>query len=116
MANTPPQGYTKLAGSEREPLPHSRPIGPVDPNEPVEVTLYLRAPSTSNLDKLREQVHHKGKHLSREEFKASQSVAPDEIAKVEEFARKHDLTVVETDFAGRRIALAGTAAAMSAAF
>jgi kumamolisin len=113
MADTSPQGYTKLSGSEREPLPNSRPVGPVDPNEAVEVTLYLRAPSTSNLtDTIREQ----GRHLSREEYSASQGATPDDVAKVVEFARKHDLTIVETDTAGRKIALAGTAAAMSAAF
>jgi kumamolisin len=117
MANTPPQGYKRLSGSEREPLPNSRPVGPVDPNETVEVTLYLRAPSTSNLSNtIREQVQHQGQPLSREEYIASQSAAPDDVAKVVEFARTHDLTIVETDPVGRKIALAGTAAAMSAAF
>jgi len=117
MANIPPQGYTQLTGSEREPLPNSRPIGPVDPNETVEVTVYLRAPSTGNLtNTIREQVQHQGRHLSREEYIASQSADPDDVAKVVEFARTHDLTIVETDSVGRKIALAGTAAAMSAAF
>ena len=83
MANTPPQGYTKLSGSEREPLPNSRPVGPVDPNEAVEITLYLRAPSTSNLtNTIREQVQHQGRPLSREEYIASHSAAPDDVAKV----------------------------------
>jgi kumamolisin len=117
MANTPPRGYTKLSGSEREPLPNSRPVGPVDPNEEVEVTLYLRAPSSSNLAKtINEQVQHESRHLSREEYRASHSADPDDVAKVVKFAREHDLTIVETDPVGRKIALAGTAAAMSAAF
>jgi kumamolisin len=117
MPNTPPQGYKRLSGSEREPLPNSRPVGPIDPNELVEVTVYLRAPSTGNLaDKISEQVQHQGRPLSREEYIASQSAAPDDLAKVEEFARNNDLTIVETDPVGRRVVLAGTAAAMSAAF
>src|SRR6266852_4743572 len=117
MANTPPQGYKQLTGSERKPLPNSRPVGPVDPNEPVEVAVYLRAPATSNLaNTISEQVQQQGRPLSREEYSASQSAASDDVAKVEEFARKHDLTIVETDPVGRRVVLAGTAAAMSAAF
>jgi kumamolisin len=117
MANTPPQGYMRLTGSEREPLPNSRPAGPVDPNEPVEVTVYLRAPATSNLaNTISEQVQHQGRPLSREEYIASQSAAPDDVAKVVEFARKNDLTIVETDPVSRKVVLAGTAAAMSAAF
>src|SRR5260221_5051306 len=117
MANTPPQGYKQLTGSEREPLPNSRRVGPVDPNEPVEVTVYLRAPATSNLaNTISEQVQHQGRPMSREEYSASQSASPDDLAKVEEFARNHDLTIVETDPVGRRVVLAGTAAAMSAAF
>lgn len=117
MANTQPQGYKRLTGSEREPLPNSRLVGPVDPNEPVEVTVYLRAPATSNLaNKISEQVQRQGRPMSREEYVASQSASPDDLAKVEEFARKNDLTIVETDPVGRRVVLAGTAAAMSAAF
>jgi kumamolisin len=117
MANTPPQGYMRLTGSEREPVPNSRPAGPVDPNEPVEVTVYLRAPATSNLaNTISEQVQHQGRPLSREEYIASQSAAPDDVAKVVEFARKNDLTIVETDPVSRKVVLAGTAAAMSAAF
>ena len=115
--NTPPRGFERLSGSERKPLPNSRLVGPVDPNESVEVTVYLRRPSTSNLTNIiNEQIQHHGRHLSREEFAASHSASADDIAKVVDFAGKNDLTVVETDPAARKIVLAGTAAAMSAAF
>ncbi|MHB8600668.1 MAG: hypothetical protein ACYDER_28165 [Ktedonobacteraceae bacterium] len=30
-ANTPPQGYERLSGSEKNPLPNAKLIGPVDP-------------------------------------------------------------------------------------
>src|SRR5260370_2402544 len=117
MANTPPQGYKELPRSERKPLPNSRPVGPVDANEPVEVTVYLRAPATSNLaNKIGEQVQHQGRPMSRQEYRDSRSALSDDVAKVEEFARKNSLTVVETDPVGRRVVLAGTAATMSAAF
>jgi kumamolisin len=117
MSNTPPAGYNPLPGSERKPLVNARAVGPVDPNERIEVSVYLRAPSTGHLaDRIGEQVQHPGRRLSREEYSASQSATPDDIAKVEEFAREHDLTIVETDPVARRIVLAGTAAALSVAF
>ena len=116
-SNTPPQGFERLSGSEKKPLPNAKLIGPVDPNESVEITVYLRRPSTSNLtNTINEQVQQHGRHLSREEYAANHSASPDDIAKVVNFAAKNDLSIVETDPAGRKIVLAGTAAAMSAAF
>jgi kumamolisin len=117
MAKIPPHGYMRLSGSEREPFPNARPIGPVDPNERIEVTVYLRAPATSNLAaRINEQVQQGARPMTREEYMATQSASPDDIAKVEAFAREHGLTVVTVDPAGRRVVLAGTAAALSAAF
>ena len=116
-SNIPPQGFERLSGSERKPLPNSRLIGPVDPNEPVEITVYLRGPSTSNLAAtINEQVKHPGRHLSREEYVANHRASHDDIAKVADFARKYDLSIVETNPAARKVLLAGTAAAMSTAF
>ncbi|MEO8973756.1 MAG: S53 family peptidase [Ktedonobacteraceae bacterium] len=113
MFDTSPQGYERVAGSERTPLPNSRLIGPVNPNESVAVTIYLRHSSASNLSK---EVQQRGRHLSREEYSANHSASPDDIAKVVNFARKNDLTIVETDPVGRKVVLAGTAATLSAAF
>jgi kumamolisin len=117
MTDTPPEGYKRLPGSEREPLPGAQPVGPVDPNETIEVTVYLRPPATSNLaDTISEQVQKKRPPLTREEFNATQSAAPEDVAKVEQFAHDHNLSVVSTDPVRRRVVLAGSAAAMSAAF
>ncbi len=117
MANTPPQGYKRLEGSEREPLANARPVGPVDPNEQVEVTIYLRGPATSDLDStVSDQIQKKRPHLTREEYKAAHSASAGDLAKIEQFARDHDLTIVKSDPLGRRVILSGTAAAMSAAF
>jgi kumamolisin len=117
MTDTPPEGYKKLSGSEREPLPGASPVGPVDPNEHIEVTVYLRPPVTSNLaDTISEQAQKKRPPLSREEYNATQSAAPEDVAKVEQFAAAHNLTVVSTDAVRRRIVLGGSADAMSAAF
>ncbi|HVB24695.1 MAG TPA: S53 family peptidase [Ktedonobacteraceae bacterium] len=117
MTDTAPQGFERLSGSEKKPLPNAKLIGPVDPNELVEITVYLRRPATSDLTStINEQVQQQGRHLSREEYAARHSASADDIAKVVDFADKNDLSVVETDPVGRKIVLAGTAAAMSAAF
>jgi len=118
MANIPPKGYEKLANSERTRRPDARPIGPVDPQELVEVSVYLRAPTTSNLTKLREQAEQENRHLTRKEYIDNQRADPKDLEKVREFARKLGLTIDEkaSDPDARRIVLVGTAAAMSNAF
>ncbi len=117
MANLPPQGFTRLAGSERKPPANARQIGPVDPNERIEVSVYLRDPATSNpAGNISEDVQNPGPRMTRAEYTATHSAAPEDLAKVETFAREHHLTVVETDPIGRKVVLAGTAAEMMTAF
>jgi kumamolisin len=117
MALNPPYGYKILAGSEREPLPGARPVGPVDPDQRVEVTVYLTNPAAGSLgDTISAQVEQRRPPLSRKEFRAAHSADPADVAKVEQFAHAHQLSVVETDLVRRSMVLAGTAAALSAAF
>ncbi len=117
MANFSPQGFTRLAGSERTLPANAHQIGPVDPNEPIEVSVYLRDPaSTSPADHISEYAQHPGQRMTRAEYVASHSASPDDLAKVEAFAREHQLTVVETDPVSRKVVLAGTADAMMKAF
>ena len=76
MANIPPQGYEKLSGSEHKPPTNAHLISPADPNQPIEVSLYLRVPSTNNLiNKISEQIQRQSPPLSREEYIASESAA-----------------------------------------
>jgi kumamolisin len=112
MPNTPPRGYKVLAGSERKQLANTRPVAPVNPNEQIEVSVYLREPATSNLSQMVSQ----GRRLTRKEYVESHSASSEDIAKVEQFARDHDLTIVENDPVTRKVVLTGTAAALSSAF
>lgn len=117
MANIPPQGFTRLAGSERQPPPGAQQVGPVDPNERIEISVYLRDPSAS--DPAGDPGTHAqdpGQRLTRAEYLARHSASPADLAKVEAFARNHNLTVVETDPASRKVVLAGTVAALTGAF
>jgi kumamolisin len=117
MTNTPRQGYTRLVGSERTLPPNAHQIGPVDPHQVIEVSVYLRDPSSSNLvGDISEHAKQPGQRMTREEYIASHSASPDDLAKVEAFAQKHNLTVVEKDPASRKVTLAGTADAMMSAF
>src|SRR5579859_6676596 len=117
MTDTSPQGYKRLPGSERDPLPGASPVGPVDPGEQIEATVYLRPPTRGGLSNIiSEQAQKKRPPLTREEYNATLSASPDDIAKIEQFALAHNLTVVSTDPVRRRMVLAGTAEALSAAF
>ncbi len=113
----PPRGFKPLEGSERSQPANARRIGSVDPLERIEVSVYLRAPMAGNpAGDNREHVQHPGQRMSRDEYLASYSADPDDLAKISAFAREHALTVVETDAARRKVVLAGTAKAMMAAF
>lgn len=56
------------------------------------------------------------KHLSRDELAAMHGADPADLAKAKEFVYGNGLQVVEVNEAQRRIVLAGTVAALSAAF
>ena len=113
----PPQGFKPLISSERS-LPHNaKQIGPVDPQERIEVSVYLRSPiGTSPAGDSQDDAPQPGQRMSREEYLASYGADYDDLTKVTAFAERHALTVVETDIAARKVVLAGTAEAMMKAF
>ncbi len=108
-----------LAGSERTPMEGAREIGPANPHEKVEVTVRLRSragkrPFISD-EELRKPVQERT-ILSRAEFEKRHGADPASIARVESFARAHNLIVKEKSAARRTVVLSGTVAAMNAAF
>lgn len=112
MSNIPPRGYKAIEGSARSLPTHVRRVGPVDPQEHVEVSVYLKAPGADDLT----QIVNQGGRLSREEYLKRFGASPVDLARVRAFAQDHGLTVVQEDAAARRVVLAGTVAALSAAF
>ncbi len=116
-SNTPHHQYKELPGSERKPVAGARHLGPVDANEVVEVSLYLRDPASGALkSNVHQQIQSHTPPISREEYASLHSASSADIASIEQFAREHGLTVVETHPVARRIVLSGTAQAISAAF
>jgi kumamolisin len=106
-----------LPGSERKPLPGARAVGPTPAAERLEVTVRVRPraplPSAAAIGK---QTPKKRRYLSREEYAAAHGAAADDLLKVEQFAKGHGLTVVESSAARRSVVLSGTAASFSSAF
>jgi kumamolisin len=107
-----------LPGSERMAVPNAQALGPADPNERIEVSVYLRPRSGGvDLSQLAEEVSSgKRPPVPRDELAAAAGADPQDIDTVEEFARQHHLDVVAVSQAQRRIVLAGTVADLSAAF
>src|SRR5690349_7754601 len=79
-----------LRGSERLPLANSRLVGTPDPNEFLNVTIYLRRRTA-------EMRPPESEPLSREEFTARYGADPADVAAVEQFAAENDLTIVAVD-------------------
>jgi kumamolisin len=114
------RGMVPVPGSERQPLPDARAVGPADPNARIQVTVRLRhRPSSGGQSAVREmatRLTQEGRHLSRAEYEETYGADPSDIAKVEAFAREKGLQVVESSSARRTVAVSGTVAALSAAF
>jgi kumamolisin len=102
-----------LPGSEKKPLPGSEPVGTIQKNEIVRVTLVLRRkgadPTVARGSGARE-------HLSHKELAARHGANADDIELVEKFAHEAQLTIVESSLGKRRVVLMGTAEATSNAF
>jgi kumamolisin len=110
-SHTSHPGRRDLPGSHRNPVAGARHVGPVNPDEVIEVSLYLRDPAG--------QIATEGgvpPRLSREEYASQHSAAPADIDQVKQFAQDHGLTVVEVDPVSRRIKLAGPVSAITSAF
>lgn len=102
---------TTLAGSGRKPLAGSVPVGSIEPDDTVRVTVFLRRQGA-------DPSHATGAepYLTRAAFAERHGADPAAIALVEQFAHEYQLTVVESSARKRKVVLTGTAAAMTQAF
>lgn len=117
MTNTSPQGFTRLPGSERNLPANARQIRPVDAQQQIDVSVYLRDPSTSSpAHDSNAYAQQPGQRMSREEYMVQHSADPADLAEIERFAQQYHLGIVETDAAARKVVLTGTIANLTAAF
>lgn len=111
-----------LDGSERTAIPGARDVGPVAPDERIELTVRVRTARPAALAAAAAQLPgaagRPGQvgYLSRRQLRASGGADPAEIGRVEAFAREHGLEVLVSEVAERRVVLAGSAAQLSATF
>jgi len=114
-----PRKSFRLAGSERAPLIGAREIGPANPTETLDVTIRLRSRAGRkpivDANEFKKPVE-KRTIFSRKDFEQLHGADPDSIARVESFARQHNLIVKEKSPGRRTVILSGTVAAMNQAF
>jgi kumamolisin len=110
MAQFNEQPRVVLPGSERSAIEGGTLEGPANESERIIVTAYIRRAEES-------QPIASNKHvLSREEFAATQAAPTKDLEAVRGFARQYGLKVLGESAVKRSVELAGTVAAMSAAF
>ena len=93
---SPHARYVTLPGSEKAPLAGARSIGPVAPDDPVQVTVLLRPRDTTAT--------------------SPPVAAADDVAAVETFAAERGLEVAEASLTKRTVKVTGTASDLSRAF
>jgi len=114
------QARVELKGSARAALPGGRDVGPADPNQQIEVTVFLRRGSKParfpSLTEMGARLPHQRKYLTREEFARVHGASAADLKKIRSFAAQHDLKVVSEDRASRIVKLSGTVQAFNVAF
>jgi kumamolisin len=119
MAEIPP-GHIALKGSERELPAGARLVGPVNPEEPVTITIVLRRrPDGCQVPAFRTFVEvplNQRRRLSSAEFARKYGGHPDEIEQVVSFVRNSGLTVGEINGTRRTVIASGTVVQVSRAF
>ena len=110
----------ELKGSARAALPGGQDVGPIDPNQQIEVSVLLRRGSKPSefptAARMGADLPTKRKYLSREEFARLHGATAADLQKVRAFAAEYGLRVVSEDAASRTVKLSGTAQAFNQAF
>lgn len=114
------QNRVPLPGSDKQPVAGAEQVSEAHPDERLEVTVSVRRRAdkalSAQLTLLAATPPEAREHLTREAYAERHGADPADIARVEAFARANGLSVVETSVARRSVVLAGTVAAVSAAF
>jgi len=108
-----------IPGSSPAALAGAVALGPVDPEQNIEITVSLRpSPAAAPLDLQSAAAPElkSRRYLSRHQFAQSHAASADDISAVSDFANRCGITVISSSAAQRRMVLAGSAAAMNAAF
>ncbi len=109
-----------MKGSTRAPLPDARKVGPCDPNEKFEVTVFLRRGSQPaafpSVEQLGARLPAERQHLTCEAFASRHGARAEDIAEIRAFASEYHLQVKTESSARRSVILSGKAQAFCDAF
>jgi kumamolisin len=108
--------YSKIAGSERQPMQGATRTGSADPNEAMQVTVVLRPQASGQKSSALADLVARGRRISREEYAAQFGADPADVQKVAAFASEFGLTMANVNLPARTVQLNGTCAAFSKAF
>src|SRR5262245_49965480 len=102
--------YVALPGSDRTLIPGSQAIGSVNPDDTIEVTIRLRSRASEGdldaaLNKLGSTPPAERTYMTPEQFAERYGADPVAMAKVQQFASDHHLSVVRSDLGQRTIVL-----------
>jgi hypothetical protein len=115
-----PDGYVRLAGSERHAPAHAKLLAATAENEIFSVTIALRrradGPPMPDFDYFTNTPPRRRQRFSSEEFTAKYGAHPDDIDAVSKFATEYGLVVTKTHAGRRHVVLSGTAAQFRRAF
>ncbi len=98
-----------IQGSDKQLPSGAKYLGPVKPDERIELTFILRPKAELPAARTR------GRHLTRDELAAQHGAAPADVDRVMALAKGNGLDVVGRDDASRRVVVAGPAAKIFAA-
>lgn len=101
-----------LHGSERAPMEGATLAGPTDPHQLVEISIVLKQRRALDLN------HLQGKILSHDDFASAYGADPEHLERVRNFARAHNLRVIDIpdEIARRTLKVQGTVADLEKAF
>jgi kumamolisin len=92
----------------------ARALGPTDPRRRIELSLLLRP--RRPLQELEARLSQRREPLGREEFAEAYGADPADLEKVESFARRHGLEMVEASAARRTVRVSGVAGDLAPLF
>ena len=112
--------HINIAGSEKKPLAGAKVKGKIDPKERIEITVLVRSRApvaeTKAFRTMLGAAPSDRETMTREQWRDAHGSAPADLALIDEFAHEHELDVVRSSIAERRVVLSGTIAALSRAF
>lgn len=114
------ESWVEVPGTVRDPLVEAADSGRWPEEDRIDVSILLRrspsADSLSSMDELGSRPIARRQYLTREEFGARHSASSADIERVQEFARRYDLTLDEAQAVRRVVRLHGRASDVGRAF